>query len=110
MFRKRPVSRLPARRQDARVHLVDRVAQKMDVLHAVARNHNRLALGLEVEQELADVLDAAVVKAVHRLVEQEDVGVFHDRLRDAQALAHAEAVLPDVLLALGVEADAAQGV
>ena len=99
-----------AGRQNPRVHFVDRVAQKMDVLHAVARDHDRLALGFEVEQKLADVLDAAVVETVHRFVEQENVWIFHDGLRDAQALAHTEAVFADVFLAFRVEADAAQRV
>ena len=71
-----------------RLHLVQEVR---------GEQHGSAASG-EVGEQLAHPPHSFGVEAVRRLVEDEDLGVAEQRMGDAEALTHAERVIPDPLL------------
>ena len=89
----------PGRQRAAAVDDRDAVARLLDLREQVARDEDGdAALGGEVAHELADLADAGRVEAVGGLVEDQDVRVAEQRLRDAEALAHAERVGRDLVV------------
>ena len=82
------------------------VGEELDLVQEVRGEQHRPAAVGEVAQQLAHPADPGRVEAVRRLVEDEDLGVAQQRVRDPQPLAHAERVLANALARCGaVEAD-----
>ena len=74
----------------------DAIAQPLDVVEQVAREEERhAALAGLLADELAHLVHARGVEAVHRLVEDDQVGAADQRLREAEPLLHAERVAAD---------------
>ncbi len=67
----------------------DAVADHLDVGQDVGIHEYRLALGSEAQNDVADLLAADRVETAHRLVEEDHLGVVHQRLGDAHPLQHA---------------------
>jgi hypothetical protein len=60
------------------------VADGLDLLEQVRRDHDDLRLGHAADQ-LANLVLLVRIEAVGRLVEDQDIGVVHDRLGEADA-------------------------
>ena len=67
----------------------DAMAQHLHVGEDVRVHEHGLALRVQPHDEIADLLAADRVETAHRLVEEHDLRVVHQRLRDADALEHA---------------------
>ena len=79
-----------------------------DVLHVgqqVAAHHDRLALVLELQDQVLHLAGADRVEAAGRLVEQDQLGIVDQRLGQADAAGHALGVFLELPLAGPVEAD-----
>jgi hypothetical protein len=63
------------------------------------------AIADEAPQQVEDLDDAERVDRRRRLVEDQDVGVFHESVRDAEALEHAPRVRLDLVVGSGGQAD-----
>ena len=64
------------------VHFANRVAQNVDILGGVRGYQNRFALRFQVKQILAHIRNSVLVKTVHRLIENQQIGIPHYRLRE----------------------------
>ena len=73
---------------------------------AGARRPDRAALGDERPNELAELDDAGRVEPVHRLVEDEQLGVAQEAAGDAEPLAHAERVRAHAVVGAAGQPDA----
>src|SRR5262249_43481722 len=65
----------------------DRVAQAHDEVNVVLHDQERLASRVELPDSLGDVLDQRRVPPAGRLVEQDDVGVGHEHVRELEQFA-----------------------
>jgi hypothetical protein len=74
----------------------------------VRGQQHRAALGDQFADQVAHLEDARGIKPVHRLVEDQQLGVGQQAARDAEPLAHPERVRLDAVVAAGGEADARQ--
>ena len=81
------------------------VGGERHLAHEVGGDEDRAALGREPLEEVAHPVDALRVEAVDRLVEHHRLRVAEERLRDAEALAHAERELAGALARHLVQAD-----
>ena len=70
------------------------VGGERHLAHQVARDEHRAALAGQALQQVADPADPVGVEPVHRLVEEQHLGVTEQRGGDAETLAHAEGELP----------------
>ena len=70
-----------------------RVAGALDLVEEVRGQHHRAALGHEREDHVAHLVHAGRVEAVHRLVEDQQLGVAEQAGGHPEALAHAHRVL-----------------
>jgi hypothetical protein len=86
-------------------HDRDAVADHLELAEQVRVDEDGAALVFELLADLADVAAALGVDAVGGLVEQDEVGVVHEGLGEADALAHALGVLLDALLGPVLHAD-----
>jgi hypothetical protein len=77
-------------------------------LHSVRAEQDGLALVAQREDQGADIAPADGVEPRHRLVEDHEIGVLHQRLRHPQPLHHALRVAPHRQPPLGAEADAVE--
>jgi len=77
----------------------------LHLAHQVAGDQHRPSLVGEVAQQLAHPADALGVQAVHRLVEQEDVGVAEQRGGDPEPVPHAQGEPPHPVVGHRLEAD-----
>ena len=84
------------------------VAGLLDLVEQVRGEQHRAALVDELADQAADLEDAGRVEAVHRLVEDQQLGVGEQAAGDAEALAHAERVRLDLVVGAGGEADAGE--
>ena len=91
--------------------ITSRSAIDLDLAQQVrGQQHGAAAVG-EVAQQVAHPADALGVEAVGRLVEDQDLGVAEQRVRDPEPLAHAQRVLAHALARRrAVEADVAEQV
>ena len=71
-----------------------RVADFLDVLQDVT-GHEYGHLASQVRQEVEDVVPAGRVQRAGGLVEEEDLGAVHQRLRQVQPLAHSARIAGD---------------
>ena len=72
------------------IQSVDFIAQDMDIVFVVAGEEDGLPLIPQFQEQLPHTLHASLVQAVHWLVQDNDIRVFHDRLRDSQTLPHSQ--------------------
>ena len=72
-----------------------RVTGPLDLVEEVGGEHDRPPFGDERQDHLPDVLHAGRVEPVHRLVEDQQLGIADQTGGDAEALAHAHRVLGD---------------
>ena len=96
----RPVGRRSSSSSSCRtsrppVQDADAGAQLLDLAEQVAGEEHRGPGPVEVEQQLADLLDALRVEAVGRLVEHQQPGLAQQRAGQAEPLPHAERVRAD---------------
>ena len=77
----------------------------LHLAHQVAGDQHRPSLVGEVAQQLPHPADALRVQAVHRLVEQQDVGVAEQRGGDAEPLPHAQGEPAHPVVGHRLEAD-----
>ena len=84
------------REQPAVVDDRDPLAQLVGFLHVVRREHDRLAPFVQLADHVPQREAALRVEARGRLVEEQHVGVVHDRPRHHQPLRHAARQLVDV--------------
>lgn len=89
--------------QLAILHLIDHIASPCDVLRAVAGQPDGFVLRLEALEQVMHLLHGRLVHRVERLIQNQHVRVFHERLRKAQPLTLAERILPDGLLLVRVK-------
>ncbi len=75
----------------------------------VTRQQDGFAFAAQFFDQRAHFENTVLTKAVQRLVEDNSDGVFHDRLRDAEPLAHAETIFAHWLFQQRVEPDAPDG-
>ena len=86
----------------------DDVAGLLDLVEQVRGQQHGAALADELADQVAELEDAGRVEPVHRLVEDQQLGVGEQAARDAEALAHAERVGLDLLVGARREADAGE--
>ncbi len=87
-LRHRPHADEPAGREDP-----DTVARRLDLREQVARQEDRDPLFVgELPEEVENLDDADRVDRGGRFVEDEDLGVLHERIGDAEPLEHAAGV------------------
>ena len=67
---------------------------------------NRPALIAQLQDQLPNVTPAQRIEPGHRLVEEDDLRIVEQRLRDADPLDHAFRELAELQPALGADADA----
>ncbi len=79
----------------------DPVADHLHVREDVGVHEDGLALRVESQDEIADLLAADRIEAAHGLVEEHDLRIVDQRLRDADALEHPLGVGPQTRV-LGV--------
>ena len=84
------------------------VAGLLDLVEQVRGQPDGAALVDERADQSAELEDAGRVEAVDRLVEDEQLGVAQQAAGDAEALAHAERVRADLVVAAAAEADAVE--
>ena len=77
------------------------VGDHLDLVQQVRGQQHGPATGGEGAEQAAHPVDAGGVQAVDRLVEDEHGRVTHERIGDAQALAHAQRVVAHAPLGLG---------
>jgi hypothetical protein len=83
------------------------VREQLDLVQQVRAQQDGPAVSGEVREQAAQPADAGRVEAVGRLVEDEDLRTADQGVREAEPLAHAERVVADPSVALGVrQADA----
>ena len=82
------------------------VAGPLHLVEEVRGQHDGAALGHEGEDHLAHVLHAGGVEPVHRLVEDQQLGVPDQAGGDSEALAHAHRVLGHLVVGAVEDADA----
>jgi len=73
------------------------IGHQRHLAHQVRGHEDRAALVREVAQEVADPADALGIESVHRLVEDQRLGVAEQCRRDAEPLTHAEREAADAL-------------
>ena len=83
-----------------------RVAGALDLVEEVGRQHDGATLGHERLDHVADVEHAGRVEPVHRLVEDQQLGIAEQARGDAQPLAHAHGVLRHLVVGAVQDADA----
>src|SRR5205085_424343 len=77
----------------------DAIAHQLDLCEQMARNEDgHAALAGEIAQQLADLADARGIEPVRGLIEDQQLWIAEQRLRDAEALTHAEGVGADALI------------
>ena len=76
-----------------------RVAEPLDRLHLVARQHERAPLAPQVQQHLAHEVGAHGVEAAQRLVEDQDLRLVQDGGHELHLLLHALGQLVELALA-----------
>ena len=69
----------------------------------MAGNQDGFPLIFQIQQQFADFADAAVIQPVHGFIQNQQRWIFHDRLRDAQALAHAHGIFAHPFAAGGIQ-------
>ena len=97
--RRRPTTQLAAD-QDA-----DAAAQRLGVREDVRTEEHRAAAVAQFEDERPHVAAAQRVEPGHRFVEEDDLGIVDERLRQAHALQHALRVLAQRQPPFAAEAD-----
>ena len=70
----------------------DRVARLLDLVQQVRREHDRASFLDEGADHEPELLHARRVEAVHRLVEDQQLGIGEQRAGDAEALTHPERI------------------
>ena len=95
----RPDGHQPAARDDG-----DAAAQRLGVAEDVRAEEHRPALVAQLENQRADVAAAERIEPGHRLVEEDQLRVVEQRLRDADALHHPLRELPQLQAPLGADA------
>ena len=73
----------------------DAAAQQLGVREDVRAEQHRAALVAQVQDDVAHLAAADGIEARHRLVENHELGIVDERLREADALHHPLRVLPD---------------
>ena len=74
----------------------DPFAELVGLFHVVRREHDGLALRVQLADDVPQGEAALRVEARRRLVEEQHVGIVHDRPGDHQPLGHAARHLGDV--------------
>ena len=82
------------RDQASAVYDADPVADFLNVLQDVA-GHEDGDLAAQVRQEVENVVPAGGVQRAGGLIEKQDLGAIHERLRQVQPLAHAARIAGD---------------
>ena len=83
----------------------DAAAQRLGVAQHVRAEEHRAAAIAQAEDQRAHVAAAERIEARHRLVEDHQLRVVDQRLRDADALQHALRELAQLQTPLGADAD-----
>jgi hypothetical protein len=71
----------------------------------VRAEEHRAAFVAQAENQVPDVATANGIEPRHRLVENDQLGIVDERLRDADALHHALRVMPEQPAAVGADPD-----
>jgi hypothetical protein len=103
LSRKRAISERAVEELLRAIEERDAVAEPLGLLHDVRREDDRLALLLEVLEEVLEEDDVDGVEAGERLVEDEDLGVVHDGAQELHLLLHALRELFRLLAEPGAE-------
>ena len=85
------------------------IAQGCDVFPVMAGQKDGFSFVFQFQKQLPHLLHALVVEAVHGLVQDQKERIFHDRLCNAEALAHTEGIFADVLFRFRVQTDFSDG-
>src|SRR6185436_7118852 len=80
-------------------------AELLELWKDVTADHDRLADGPQLAEQLAKLHACARVEAGRRLVEQQDLGIVDERVGEAQTLLHAAREALHVRVALVAEVD-----
>lgn len=78
-----------------------------NIPRAVTSQQDGFSLRLQALQQLMYIRLPLLVQAIERLIQYQDIRVFHDGLGDGQALGHAKGIFPYMLFAVRVQADQA---
>ena len=92
------LARRALRDEAAAVHDGESVAEALRLVHEMRRQQHRLALLQQLLQSLPDEVARLRVEAGGRLVEDEQVGVVHQRARQGEAPLHAARQCADLRL------------
>ena len=84
------------------------VTNQLHLAQQMRVQKNRLALVLELMQQIANFPPAHRVHAVGRLVEEDHFGIVEDRLSDAEPLFHALGISANLVVHAALEADQLQ--
>ena len=84
-------------------------AQGLEVVHPVAGEHDRGAVGGQAVEHAVHVLLARRVQAVGRLVQHQEPGLGQQRGGQSEALAHAEREAADLVVGDLGQPDVGQG-
>jgi hypothetical protein len=90
------------------VHDGDGVAGPLDLIEKVGGQHDRAALGHHRQDQFTHLSHPGRVEPVHRLVQEEQLGVGQQARGDPQPLTHAHGVLRDPVVAAAGQADPLQ--
>ena len=86
----------------------DRVAGALDLVQQVRAEHHRPSLVDQRADHRAHLVHPRWVEPVHRLVQDQQLGVAEQARRDPQALAHAHRVRGDLVVGTPCQADSGQ--
>ena len=84
------------------------VAGLLDLVEQVRGEQHGAALGDELADEAAELEDAGGIEPVERLIEDQQLGIGQQAARHAEALAHAQRVALDAVVATRAQPDALQ--
>lgn len=79
------------------LHLINDVAGLRNIRRAMAGQKNRLARLSKLSQQRMNFFHRVPIHRVERLVEHQHIRIFHDRLRKAEPLPHAQRIPADGL-------------
>ena len=99
------VGQVAARHQAAAREDRDAAAQRFGVAQHVRAEEHRAAFVAQPQNQRADVAPPQRIEPRHRFVEDDELGIVDERLRDPDALQHALRELPQRPPPLGADAD-----
>ncbi len=83
----------------------DAIASVLHVFQAMTTHDDRFAQPAQIADQIFHPTSAKRIEAGGRLIEDDEIGIVDERLRQADALAHALGILAEDAFAIGLESD-----